>query len=119
MKENGIDSTIEKLVDKLILLLNSSEEIRFYKQAEEKIFNSKSVQDLIEKIKLKQKEIVNAEHYNLVNLQDKLVNEINDIQNNLNNLPIVIQYQQAQVDANKLIQIILAILNDELTKKLY
>src|SRR5690554_5614014 len=86
--------------------LTETEEVRRFREAERQIQRSGRVQGLIEEIKRKQKELVHAKHYQKTNYIRRLEEELDRLQQELEDLPIVREYQQSQVEMNDLLQMI-------------
>lgn len=98
--------------------IKEQEEVKIYQQAEKKIMFHRRVQELIREIKMKQQELVNAKHLKKVNYIEMLEKEIDELNKELHDIPLVNQYQQFQAELNKYIQSISDILADELKTKL-
>jgi cell fate (sporulation/competence/biofilm development) regulator YmcA (YheA/YmcA/DUF963 family) len=98
--------------------LTETEEVRRFRQAERQIQKSRRVQQLIEEIKRKQKELVHAKHYQKTNYIRQLEGELDRLQQELENLPIVREYQQSQVEMNDLLQMIQRVVVDTVSQKI-
>ncbi|MDR6224275.1 RicAFT regulatory complex protein RicA family protein [Desmospora profundinema] len=98
--------------------LSLTEEIQRFRLAEEQIDNSRRVSELIEKIKRKQKELVHAKHYGKTAYIRQLEHELNQLQHELDHLPIVREYQQSQVEMNDLLQTLQRIVADSVSARL-
>jgi cell fate (sporulation/competence/biofilm development) regulator YmcA (YheA/YmcA/DUF963 family) len=98
--------------------LQQTEEIRRFRQAEQQIRNSARVNGLIAEIKRKQKELVHAKHYQKTEYVRRLEQELNALQEEMENLPIVLEYQQSQVEVNDLLQTIQQVLADAVSRKI-
>ncbi len=98
--------------------LAETEEIIRFRQAEEQIANSQRVQGLIEAIKKKQKELVHARHYKKRHYMEQLKQELDLLQHDFDQLPIVREYQQSQVEINQLLQIIQQVVANSLSRKI-
>lgn len=100
-------------------LITTSAEVEFYKEAEKRIQNHREVQDLIKLIKKKQKEIVAFEHtFKNPAMVKKIEQEIEDLQDKLDEFPIVNQFKQAQDDLNQLLQMIVSVIRDTVSEKI-
>ncbi|MBA4494436.1 RicAFT regulatory complex protein RicA family protein [Paenactinomyces guangxiensis] len=106
------------LAGKLANRLQECEEIRRFRLAEEQVKNSKTVQNYIETIKRKQKELVHAKHFQKTGYIRQLEQELERLNDELEHLPIVREYQQSQVDANDLLQTIQRIVADTVSTKI-
>ena len=97
--------------------LSETEEILRFRQAEAQIASSRRVQGLIEAIKKKQKELVHARHYQKKQYMERLQKELDELQYDFDHLPIVREYQQAQVEINHLLQMIQQVVADTVSQK--
>ncbi|BCU81994.1 hypothetical protein JIR001_17770 [Polycladomyces abyssicola] len=98
--------------------LQQTEEISRFRQAEKQIQNSARVNGLIAEIKRKQKELVHAKHYQKTEYVRRLEQELKALQEEMENLPIVREYQQSQVEVNDLLQTIQQVLADAVSRKI-
>jgi cell fate (sporulation/competence/biofilm development) regulator YmcA (YheA/YmcA/DUF963 family) len=96
--------------------LQNYAEIARFRQAEEQIQRSQTVQQLIATIKKKQKELVHAKHYQKHEYRRQLEKDLAELNKRLEELPIVREYQQAQVEVNDLLQIIQKVLADSISE---
>lgn len=92
------------------------EEVKRFHLAEQQLNESKSVNDLIQLIKSKQKELVHAKHYQKDEYVRLLEKELDELQYQFDHLPIVMEYQQTQVEVNDLLQIVQRILFENIEK---
>ncbi|MGA8944219.1 MAG: YlbF family regulator [Thermoactinomyces sp.] len=99
-------------------LLQESEEIKRFRAAEQQVQNSKTVQKQIETIKRKQKEWVQARHYQKMEYARLLEKELDQLNKDLENLPIVREFQQSQVEVNDLLQTIQHVIASTIAKKI-
>ncbi|WP_027093569.1 RicAFT regulatory complex protein RicA family protein [Cohnella thermotolerans] len=100
-------------------LITTTEEVSVYQKAEKLIQNHERVQGLIAQIKKKQKELV-AFQTTFKNQQmvEKIEKEIEALQDELDAIPIVQQFQQSQTDVNYLLQSIVSVIRDSVAEKL-
>ncbi|REK66207.1 MULTISPECIES: RicAFT regulatory complex protein RicA family protein [Cohnella] len=100
-------------------LITTTEEVVLYQQAEKQIQKHEKVQGLIAQIKKKQKELVAFQTtFKNEKMAAKIENEIAELQDELDNIPIVQQFQQSQTDVNYLLQSIVSIIRDTVAEKL-
>lgn len=103
----------------LASLILTTEEVELYQKSEKVIQSHKRVQDLIALIKKKQKELVAFQHtFNNPKMVEKIEAEISEIQDELDNMPVVQQFQQSQVDVNYLLQNVISIIRDTVAETL-
>jgi len=98
-------------------LLAGTEEVRLYQEAERKIRENERVQSLIAQIKKKQKELVAFQTtFRNQQMADKIEKEIEALQDELDEIPLVRQFQQSQVDVNYMLQSVVGIIRDTLAE---
>ncbi|SFS60312.1 YlbF family regulator [Marininema halotolerans] len=98
--------------------LLATEEIIRFRLAESQVQKSDTVNGLIDEIKRKQKELVHAKAYHKTEYIRQLEEELDTLQNRMESLPIVREYQQSQVEVNDLLQTIQKIVADVVSEKL-
>lgn len=98
-------------------LILKSEEVQRFRAAERQVQNSKTVQTYIDTIKRKQKELVHAKHYQKAKYARILEKELEQLNQELENLPIIREYQQTQVGVNDLLQTIQEVIAATVSKK--
>jgi cell fate (sporulation/competence/biofilm development) regulator YmcA (YheA/YmcA/DUF963 family) len=107
-----------QLAQQLGTRLQQLEEVQRFRAAETQIDRSAAVKDYIEQIKHKQKELVHAKHFQKSQYIAQLEQELDQLQDTFNNLPIVQEYQQMQVGVNDLLQTIQDVIADTLATRL-
>ncbi|MEK3779701.1 YlbF family regulator [Paenibacillus sp. FSL K6-1566] len=98
-------------------LISTSEEVQVFKKAEEKIRNHERVQSLIKTIKKKQKEIVAFETFQNKEMVAKIEREIEELQEEIDSIPLVAEFQQSQSDINYLLQLVVSVIHDTVSEK--
>jgi len=99
--------------------ITTTEEVELYQRSEKLIQNHEKVQGLITTIKKKQKELVAFQNtFKNPAMVEKIEAEIDAIQDELDNIPIVQQFQQSQVDVNYMLQSIVSIIRDSVAEKI-
>ncbi len=109
---------LRRLVNQFVARLQACEEVQRFRLAEQQVRKSQTVCQLIEEIKRKQKEWVHAKHYQRTEYMKQLEQELEQLQERLDNLPIVREYQQYQVDVNDLLQLIQKVVVDTISSKI-
>ena len=100
-------------------LITTTEEVGVYQQAEKRIQTHERVQGLTAQIKKKQKELVAFQNtFKNQAMAEKIEAEINELQDELDGIPIVQQFQQSQVDVNYMLQSIITIIRDTVAEKI-
>ncbi|MNH85926.1 hypothetical protein D3C87_208360 [compost metagenome] len=98
-------------------LIGTSEEVEHFKKAEQKIQNHERVQGLIQTIKKKQKEIVAFESFENKAMVAKIEKEIEELQDEIDSIPLVTEFQQSQSDINYLLQLVVSVIRDTVSQK--
>ncbi|WP_411835245.1 MULTISPECIES: YlbF/YmcA family competence regulator [Paenibacillus] len=98
-------------------MLGTSEEVKQFQQAESKIRDHERIQQLIATIKKKQKEIVAFESFKNAEMVSKIEQEIEDLQDELDSIPLVTEFQQSQSDINYLLQLVISVIRDTVSEK--
>jgi len=100
-------------------LLSSSEEAVMYRKAEQRVQQHEDIQRLIASIKKKQKEIVAFETtFKNEAMVKKIEKEIDELQDQLDEYPIVTQFRQTQSDLNYVLQLVFNVIRDSLADKI-
>ncbi|MFK7694019.1 RicAFT regulatory complex protein RicA family protein [Paenibacillus sp. HJGM_3] len=109
---------IMKRTKELANLISTSDEVKFYRQAEQQIKDHKEVQDLIKLIKKRQKEAVAFESFQNAKMVEKINGEIEELQDQLDSFPVVEQFKQSQEDINYLLQMIVSVVRDTVSENI-
>lgn len=75
------------------------------------------MQGLIATIKKKQKEIVAFESFNNKDMVAKIEREIEVLQDEIDGIPVVNEFQQSQSDINYLLQLVISVIRDTVSEK--
>ncbi|MGM1045203.1 MAG: RicAFT regulatory complex protein RicA family protein [Bacillota bacterium] len=116
-RELIIREDIMAKAEELAGLISTSEEVKMFQQAEEKIRNHERVQELIKTIKKKQKEIVAFETFKNNDMVAKIEREIEELQDEIDGIPLVVEFQQSQSDINYLLQLVVSVIHDTVSQK--
>jgi len=108
---------VEKAKELAEMISNSSE-IEFYKKAEEQIKANVKVQELIAEIKKKQKEAVALEALGRAELIKKVEQEMDELHEELDSIPLVTQFKQTQTDINDLLQMVTNVIANTVSEKI-
>ncbi|WP_232729964.1 RicAFT regulatory complex protein RicA family protein [Paenibacillus phocaensis] len=98
-------------------LIGTSEEVQQFQKAEKLIQQHERVQTLISAIKKKQKEIVAFETFQNQAMVQKIEREIEELQDELDGIPLVTEFQQSQSDINYLLQLVVSVIRDTVASK--
>lgn len=100
-------------------LLYQSEEVQHFRRAEAQIKGHTRVQQLIETMKKRQKELVAFQTtFKNEQMVQKIEKELTELQDELDNIPIIGEFQQSQSDINYLLQTVVDIVRDTVSQKL-
>ena len=102
----------------LAKMIAETEEVEIFKQAEAKIHENEKVRTMIAKIKSLQKQAVNLQHYGKVEALKKVEAEIDEIYEQLSDIPIVEQFKQSQVEINDLLQLVASTISKTVTDEI-
>jgi cell fate (sporulation/competence/biofilm development) regulator YmcA (YheA/YmcA/DUF963 family) len=100
-------------------LIATSSEVDIYRKAEKQISVNEHVQSLISSIKKKQKEAVAFEQtFKNPDMVKRIDEEINSLQDELDNIPIVAEFQQTQSDLNYMLQLVMNVVRDTVSDQI-
>ncbi|MCF6410649.1 RicAFT regulatory complex protein RicA family protein [Pseudalkalibacillus salsuginis] len=108
---------IEK-AEELAKMISSTEEVDFFKKAEEKINENDKVQKLIGKIKMYQQEAVNLQHYQKHEALKRVEDKLASLHAEVDAIPIVMEFKQSQTDVNDLLQLITSTISNTVTNEI-
>ncbi len=111
------DDIVQKAKE-LAKMIAETEEVKIFKQAEAKIHENEKVRTMIAKIKSLQKQAVNLQHYGKVEALKKVEAEIDEIYEQLSDIPIVEQFKQSQVEINDLLQLVASTISKTVTDEI-
>ncbi|WP_156289131.1 RicAFT regulatory complex protein RicA family protein [Oceanobacillus salinisoli] len=100
---------------KLAEMLSSTEEIDRFKQVEAKLNENQKVQKLIQKIKTLQKQAVNFQAYGKQEALKKIEDEIERLQNEIDEIPVVQEFKETQIVVNDVLQLVSGTIAREVT----
>lgn len=112
------DQEILEKAREVALMIAKSKEVDFFKRAENQIKHNERVQDLIHEVKQKQKQVVMFESMNKPELAKKLEDEFNQLQDELDNIPIVAEFKQSQIDVNDLLQMVTHVITNTVSERI-
>ncbi|EUJ33230.1 hypothetical protein MFLO_03770 [Listeria floridensis FSL S10-1187] len=115
--ETNREEILRKAEELRDALLNT-EEIAFYRKAEETIDANTKVQAKIAEIKLLQKQSVNLEHYGKFEAMKETEAQIDALRLEIDSLPVVRDFRRAQAEANDLLQAVTQEIDQIVTKNL-
>lgn len=113
--------TQKEILDKareLATMISRTSEVDFYKRAELQIKHNERVQQLIDSLKQKQKQMVMYESINKSELVKKIEQEFNELQEELDAIPVVTEFKQSQVDVNDLLQMVTNVITNTVSERI-
>ncbi|UIO40366.1 YlbF family regulator [Brevibacillus brevis] len=113
--------TQKEILDKareLAAMISRTNEVDFFKRAELQIKHNERVQDLIDTLKQKQKQMVMFESINKPELVKKVEDEYNQLHEELDAIPIVTEFKQSQVDVNDLLQMVTNVITNTVSERI-
>jgi|SRR5690625_645813 len=99
----------------LATMLANTEEIDRFKQVEAKINNNQKVQKLISSIKILQKQAVNFQAYEKKEALAKVEAEIDRLQAEIDDIPVVQEFKEIQIVVNDILQLVTGTIAREVT----
>lgn len=99
------DEIIEKAKE-LAHMIAHTEEVEFFKKAEAQLNENQFVREKIASLKTLQKQAVNFQHLGKENAYMKMEQKMEQIEAEIDELPIVQQFKQSQVDVNHILQLV-------------
>lgn len=114
-----VKEDIMKKAKELAEVIYNSDEVQHYRRAEQQINSNERVQVLINQIKKKQKEVVAFETtFKNADMVKKIEGEMEALQDELDNIPIVTEFQQSQADINYLLQLVVTVIRDTVSDRI-
>jgi cell fate (sporulation/competence/biofilm development) regulator YmcA (YheA/YmcA/DUF963 family) len=102
----------------LARMIAETEEVDFFKRAEAQIHESEKVSTLISTIKGLQKQAVNLKHYGKPEAVKNVEEKMAQLEEELDEIPIVQEFKQSQVDVNELLQLISSTISNTVTDEI-
>ena len=99
------DEIVEKAKEIAHMIANT-EEVEFFKKAEEQINENQFVREKIASLKTLQKQAVNFQHLGKEKALKMIEGKIAGIEEEIDSLPVVQQFKQSQTDVNELLQLV-------------
>lgn len=101
--------TKTEIIDKareLARMISETEEVDFFKRAEAKINENQKVAEKIAQIKALQKQAVNLQNYGKVKMLEKVEQKIDELQKEIDEIPVVQEFKESQIEVNDLLQMV-------------
>lgn len=116
--ESLLDEATKAHLQRLTDLLKENELIQDYQMIEEKAQNHAHLNQLIADIKIKQKEAVAFNHYGKPEAEKIAIKEAEAFTKEFNEHMVVTSYRDALVEANDILQHLVATVQDELKEQI-
>lgn len=101
----------------LAQMISESNEVDFFKRAEAQINENQKIREMISSIKSLQKQAVNFQHYGKHEALKQVEEKIEKIQNQLDEIPIIQEFQDSQVEVNELLQLVSHTISNKVTNE--
>lgn len=98
-------------------MLANTEEIERFKKVEAKINQNKKIQQMISSIKTLQKQAVNLQAYEKTEALKKVEAEIDRLQDEIDAIPVVQEFQDIQSSVNDVLQLVTKTIAREVTNQ--
>ena len=99
------DEIVEKAKEIAHMIANT-EEVEFFKKAEEQINENQHIREKIASLKTLQKQAVNFQHLGKEKALKLIEGKIAKIEEEIDDTPIVQEFKQSQMDVNNLLQLV-------------
>ncbi|MGD7008325.1 RicAFT regulatory complex protein RicA family protein [Metabacillus sp. 84] len=102
----------------LAQMISETEEVDFFKRAEAQLNGNEKVRSMIASIKSLQKQAVNFQHYGKTEALKQVEEKIDRIQEELDQLPIIQEFQDSQLEVNDLLQLVANTISNQVTDRI-
>ncbi|KGX93095.1 hypothetical protein N781_11805 [Pontibacillus halophilus JSM 076056 = DSM 19796] len=106
-----------KHAEELAKMLANTPEIDRFKQVEAKLNDNQRVKNNINRIKSLQKQAVNFQHYGKTEALKKVEKEIDRLQAELDEIPVVSEFKETQITINDFLQLVTGTISREVTNE--
>ncbi len=111
------DEIVAKAQD-LAKMIAETEEVDFFKRAEAQIHENEKVRTNISTIKGLQKQAVNLQHYGKIEALKKTEEKISELEQQLDEIPVVYEFKQSQAEVNDLLQLVASTISNSVTDEI-
>ncbi|ATH62769.1 YlbF family regulator [Staphylococcus pasteuri] len=102
--------------DQLAQKIKNLEVIKDYQTIETQIHNNKTIEKKMNRLKKQQKQSVNLQNYGKSTAFNQSENQIHQLENEINELPIVEEFRTSQYEANYLLQMMIKTMENRLNE---
>jgi tRNA-2-methylthio-N6-dimethylallyladenosine synthase len=113
--------TKEDIVERareLASMIANTEEVDFFKRAEAQLHQNETVRNHINEIKALQKQAVNFDHYGKAEALKRVEAKIAALQEEVDAIPVVQEFQSSQGDVNDLLQLVANTISNTVTDRI-
>lgn len=114
---NNKEEIVEKARE-LAKMIADTDEVEYFKAAEAKINENRKVQDKIKMIKRLQKQAVNLQNYGKFNALRAVEAQIEALEQEVDEIPVVQAFKDTQVDVNELLQMVTHTISNTVTDEI-
>ena len=111
-------SDVIERAQELAKMIAETEEVDFFKRAEAQLNENQKVRETIASIKSLQKQAVNFQHYGKAEALKQVEAKIDRLQQELDELPIIQQFQESQMNVNDLLQLVANTISSTVTDEI-
>ncbi|MBU3572842.1 RicAFT regulatory complex protein RicA family protein [Priestia aryabhattai] len=111
-------SDVIKRAQELAKMIAETEEVDFFKRAEAQLNENQKVRETIASIKSLQKQAVNFQYYGKTEALKQVEAKIDRLQEELDELPIIQQFQESQINVNDLLQLVASTISNTVTDEI-
>ena len=111
------DDILEKAKE-LAQMIAETEQVVFFKKAEEQINENQKVREMIASIKSLQKQAVNFQHFGKHEALKQVEEKIDSLYEELDQIPIVQQFKESQIEVNDLLQLVANTISNHVTNEI-
>jgi len=109
---------ILKQAHELARMMSETEEVDFFKRAEAQINENQTVREMIASIKSLQKQAINFQHYGKERALQLIEDKLENLERELDEIPIVQEFKQSQVEVNHLLQLVSSAITNKVTDEI-
>ena len=102
--------------DKLSQRIQSLDTVKEYQAIEQQIHQNKNIETRMKDLKKTQKQSVNLQNYGKQQALRQSEDKIQDIEQNINVIPIVEEFRESQAEANDLLQMMISTMSNRLNE---
>ena len=107
---------ILKQADQLTSKIQDLNLIKSYQNIEKQIHENRNIESKMNRLKKQQKQSVNFQNYGKQHAYQQSEDEIEALEHEINELPIVEEFRSAQYEANDLLQLMISTMEDRLNE---